>query len=109
MTPDNTVHREFCSVCGSNMFTSVRILYQTSFTFPLMFFQAPQRPEPLVFVAVGTVIGDLGPEFTPKKEFYCLFRDTWLKPVDGASSDLSDVPFPLTKTTWRESDAIPST
>ncbi|KAJ7753351.1 Mss4-like protein [Mycena maculata] len=87
LTPDNTVLREFCSICGSNVFGT-----------------APQRPESPVFVAVGTVIGDLGPEFTPKKEFYCLFRDKWMHPVDGASSDLSDIPFPLTKATWRETE-----
>ncbi|KAJ6561551.1 Mss4-like protein [Mycena vulgaris] len=86
MTPNNTVDRQFCTVCGSNLFGTVT------------------RPDPLVFVAVGTLIGDLGPEFTPQKEFFCQFRVKWLHPVEGASSDASDVPFALTKLSWRDED-----
>jgi hypothetical protein len=67
-------------------------------------FQAPARSTGMVFVAVGTLIGELGPAFTPKQEFYCLFRNKWLFPVEGASSDLSDEPYHLTKLSWVETD-----
>jgi hypothetical protein len=33
---------------------------------------------------MGTLAGDLGPEFAPQKEFYCVEKKKWLYPVEGA-------------------------